>query len=371
MVGAPRVRLDGKACDMVSTLRICEDLRDVMDERAAEEITHHMTAVYEGVQRTPTKADFTELKQVVQALAEAQVGSESRLGGLTLMVGELSRAQARSEESLKNLAGRVDELAGAQRRTQASLDSLMFKMEELAQAQRQTEMAIQTLHTRMKHTEENIGGLSHTVGYRLEDEAIWRLPPLLKHDMGIDVEGCLRRDWLAIPGEKHPLEVKCTALAGGVGGVGRPRRGQVPVEKAGRGRRGRDHHDQLPLWPFPPGPPALEGPARGRVPARCGDNPAERGSPRVFPRRFPRSLESTAESDMVLTASRAVGARSFVRRDAAFANGLAAGYAVCSFSLTSPLCRDMRGFCTVLAELEIPGCTRRMNGDRDRPLRCH
>ena len=39
-----------------------------------------------------------------------------------------------------------------------------------------------------------MGGLSHTVGYRLEDEAMKSLPFLLKRDASIEIEGSFIRD---------------------------------------------------------------------------------------------------------------------------------------------------------------------------------
>jgi len=50
---------------------------------------------------------------------------------------------------------------------------------------------------------EEVGGLSHTVGYRLEDEAIKSLPSLLKRDMDIEVIGRLRRDFLEVAPHKY------------------------------------------------------------------------------------------------------------------------------------------------------------------------
>jgi len=41
-----------------------------------------------------------------------------------------------------------------------------------------------------------LGGLSITVGYRLEDEAIKALPKLLKRDFGLKIEGRLKRGFV-------------------------------------------------------------------------------------------------------------------------------------------------------------------------------
>lgn len=43
-----------------------------------------------------------------------------------------------------------------------------------------------------------LGGLAHTVGYRLEDEAIHALPALMKRDLAIETQGPLVRHCLEI-----------------------------------------------------------------------------------------------------------------------------------------------------------------------------
>ncbi len=47
------------------------------------------------------------------------------------------------------------------------------------------------------------GGLSHTVGYRLEDEAMKSLPALLKQDHSITVKGRLIRDYVEISPKRY------------------------------------------------------------------------------------------------------------------------------------------------------------------------
>ncbi|MGQ9483858.1 MAG: hypothetical protein ACUVSA_02465, partial [Desulfosoma sp.] len=82
------------------------------------------------------------------------------------------------------------ELAEAQKRTE-------LRLEELAEAQKKTELKLAVLTKEHQKTREMVGGLAHTVGYRLEDEAIWALPHLLARDFGMAMETALERTWLA------------------------------------------------------------------------------------------------------------------------------------------------------------------------------
>src|SRR5882724_4107478 len=64
-----------------------------------------------------SRADFAELKSIVQELAQAQQRTELRLE-------ELAQAQQRSEVRMEDLARAVQELAEAQKRTDLSVDKL-------------------------------------------------------------------------------------------------------------------------------------------------------------------------------------------------------------------------------------------------------
>ncbi|SHF16759.1 hypothetical protein SAMN02745206_01448 [Desulfacinum infernum DSM 9756] len=136
-----------------------------------------------------TREEFEDLKEVVRELAKAQARTEQRLDRLAEKVEELAEAQARTEKRLDSLAQKVEELAEAQKRTEA-------RVEELAEAQKKTEVKLAMLTDEHRKTREMLGGLAHTVGYRLEDEAIWALPHLLARDFGMEIEKPLVRTFL-------------------------------------------------------------------------------------------------------------------------------------------------------------------------------
>ena len=119
-------------------------------------------------------------EQRVRELAEAQKGSEERLTRLEKSVAELTEAQKQTEQ-------RLNELAEAQKQTEQRLN-------ELAEAQKRTEEELRKLAIDQKRTREELGGLTHTVGYVLEDRAYMGLPRLLRKDFGVKVEG-LKRDF--------------------------------------------------------------------------------------------------------------------------------------------------------------------------------
>lgn len=77
------------------------------------------------------------------------------------------------------LKGIVKELAEAQKRTEEEI-------RKLTKAQLETDKKVDKI-------QKNLGGLSHTVGYHLEDRTYKTLPFLLKRDLGVEVEGRLIR----------------------------------------------------------------------------------------------------------------------------------------------------------------------------------
>ena len=260
---------------MFNSLRVYEELSQAMEPRAAQKLASVLGAMYEELQNTASKREFNELCQVVRELAEAQNRTEARLDQLTQRVEELAEAQNRTEarldqltqrveelaeaqkrteqrveelaEAQKRTEQRVEELAEAQKRTEARLDQLTHRVDQLAEAQKLTESRLAELALRVdqlavaqKRTEEalarltlrvdhlaerlddtnrQVGGLSATVGYTLENEAYRALPPLLERDHGLTLTEPLTRGWLQ-DAQGRDLEVNI---------LGRATRGGEPL----------------------------------------------------------------------------------------------------------------------------------------------
>ena len=73
--------------------------------------------------------------------------------------------------------------------TKKEFNGLKEIIEELAEAQRRTEKTLQVLIREHAKTRDQVGGLSITVGYTLENEAMKALPALLEREFGLKVEG--------------------------------------------------------------------------------------------------------------------------------------------------------------------------------------
>jgi len=170
---------------MIDTLEIYNQLKETLNEDSARVIVEIFKKIYNELQNNVTKAEFKELSDTVQKLAEAQK--------------ELAEAQKKTEKRVDALAQRVEELAEAQKKTEKRLN-------ELAEAQKKTEETLNSLILEHKETRRQLGGLSHTVGYMLESEALKSLPKLLKQEHNINVKGKLVRRFLKDKDEQY-LEV--------------------------------------------------------------------------------------------------------------------------------------------------------------------
>jgi len=129
------------------------------------------------------EVSFTDLRDIVRELAQAQLRTEARLDSLTTRVEELAQAQLRTEAWM-------EELAQAQARTEARLDTLARRMEELAQAQLRTEDEV----TRLRRTlETQLGGLGARWGIQTE-EAFQNAMKTILEEVGFRAERYLVYD---------------------------------------------------------------------------------------------------------------------------------------------------------------------------------
>ena len=120
---------------------------------APEQATVLAVAMYDTYNGLVKADDFNELKEIVRDLAQEQRA--------------LTQAQVRTESRVEELAQAQHELTLAQRDTDARLGKLIDVVSNLAQ---------------------EMGGLSRSVSYSLENEAYRQLPAYLEAEYGIVLE---------------------------------------------------------------------------------------------------------------------------------------------------------------------------------------
>jgi len=140
-----------------------------------------------------TREEFDKLTATVDKLAEAQHRTEQR-------VEQLTEVQRRTEERLERLEAVVEQLAEAQRRTEERLERLEAVVEQLAEAQRRTEETLATLASQ-------VGGLSDTIGFGLEDVARVMIPGWFERHMDIVVEEEFRPTYVSGDGKEFQVNL--------------------------------------------------------------------------------------------------------------------------------------------------------------------
>ena len=175
----------------MDTLKIYDELKNTLGEEGARAVAKVIGDLYES--------NLAGLREGFEKLMESHRQAQGRLDRLERAVQELTKDVRELAEAQRKTEQKVEELAEAQRRTEQ-------KVEELAEAQRKTEEELRKLARAQREMRAQLGGLAHTVGYRLEDEAFKALPSLLKRDMGVQVVGRLKRDYIEVAPEKY-LEV--------------------------------------------------------------------------------------------------------------------------------------------------------------------
>lgn len=143
-------------------------------EKVEPELRDVFLAFFDEIekQRTITREEFNDLKEIVKDLAE----------------------------NLNKLTQKVDQLAEAQRRTEERLN-------QLAEAQRKTEERLALLIKEFRDMRRQFGDLSDSVGYGLEDRACKFLPKLLERDYGVKVIGKLVQEFIFDPRSGKYIEV--------------------------------------------------------------------------------------------------------------------------------------------------------------------
>ena len=98
-----------------------------------------------------------------------------------------------TREDFNALKGVVEELAEAQKRTEEKVEKLAEVVKELALGLDATRKEVRRVALGLDATRREVGGLTHTIGYTLENQAIKVLPALLKKEKGIEITEGLKR----------------------------------------------------------------------------------------------------------------------------------------------------------------------------------
>ncbi len=163
---------------MLNVFKYFDDFRDTFGEEAALKLIRALGEIYENLAQTVTREEFNELKEIVREQGE----------------------------NLKILTQRVDQLTEDVRQLTKRVDQLTQRVDQLTEDVRQLTGEMKKMKDDLKDVRKQVGGLSITVGYTLENEAYRYLPKLLRRDHGLEVLEPLIRTFVK-DHRGRPLEV--------------------------------------------------------------------------------------------------------------------------------------------------------------------
>ena len=188
---------------MFNERKVFEQLREIFDEETASRLTQVFASVFEPIESAIQQVDRSVERQEA---AERALEVDKRFDRIDTTLERITQIQARTDERLEELAAaqqrteaRVDDLTVAQQRTEA-------QVQELTAAQQRTWEEVTILKDDMRDVKRQLGGLSHTVGYELENKAYLSLPGLLERDHSIVVDEPLFRRYVA-DRDENPIEL--------------------------------------------------------------------------------------------------------------------------------------------------------------------
>ncbi len=168
---------------MLTTVDARRKLEMVFNEKQAIVLSDVIASSYNELVKT---SDFSELKGIVKDIVEVQKRTEIKMG-------ELAEAQKEGQKEITRLDKTMQELAEAQKRTEIELQKTQIAVQKTEIEVQKTQIEVQKLTRGLKETNQNLGGLSRSMGYSLENEVYRMLPSLLKNSYDIELKERLIR----------------------------------------------------------------------------------------------------------------------------------------------------------------------------------
>jgi myosin heavy subunit len=188
--------------------QIAENTRAIAELRAvtekhSEQIAENTRAIAEL--RAVTEKHSEQIAENTRAIAELRAVTEKH----SEQIAENTRAIAENTRAIAELRAVTEKHSEQIAENTRAIAELRASVERLARTAERHER-------RLENLERQMGGLSATVGYTLENTAYKALPVLLARDYGIQVQGKLTRDYVVAPdGSAYEVNILGTGVQNG------------------------------------------------------------------------------------------------------------------------------------------------------------
>jgi myosin heavy subunit len=152
-----------------------------------------------------TEQQSEQIAENTRAIAELRAVTEKH----SEQIAENTRAIAENTRAIAELRAVTEKHSEQIAENTRAIAELRASVERLARTAERHER-------RLENLERQMGGLSATVGYTLENTAYKALPVLLARDYGIQVQGKLTRDYVVAPdGSAYEVNILGTGVQNG------------------------------------------------------------------------------------------------------------------------------------------------------------
>jgi myosin heavy subunit len=202
--------------------QIAENTRAIAELRAvtekhSEQIAENTRAIAEN-----TRA-IAELRAVTEKHSEQIAENTRAIAENTRAIAELRAVTEKHSEQIaentRAIAENTRAIAELRAVTEKHSEQIAENTRAIAELRASVERLARTAERherRLENLERQMGGLSATVGYTLENTAYKALPVLLARDYGIQVQGKLTRDYVVAPdGSAYEVNILGTGVQNG------------------------------------------------------------------------------------------------------------------------------------------------------------
>jgi len=167
-------------------------------DRHSREIAELRQMVRENTEAIAELREATQRNtEAIAELREATQRNTEAIAELRETVANLVQVTDRHSREIAELRQQTAELVQVTQQHSHEISNLQRMMQQLIEVQQQTQEDIRRLTQGLDDLRKQVGGLSITIGYTIENEAYRALPRLLARDFGIEVESDLRRQFVA------------------------------------------------------------------------------------------------------------------------------------------------------------------------------
>jgi uncharacterized coiled-coil DUF342 family protein len=202
--------------------QIAENTRAIAELRAvtekhSEQIAENTRAIAEL--RAVTEKHSEQIAENTRAIAELRAVTEKHSEQIAENTRAIAELRAVTEKHSEQIAENTRAIAELRAVTEKHSEQIAENTRAIAELRASVERLARTAERherRLENLERQMGGLSATVGYTLENTAYKALPVLLARDYGIQVQGKLTRDYVVAPdGSAYEVNILGTGVQNG------------------------------------------------------------------------------------------------------------------------------------------------------------